>query len=128
MGIPDGAHTHGSGDGLGTAVLVVLAAALAVKLAGPVLTAVSELLQMVLIAAAVIVGVSAAGLVALLTWRWHHRHTDAARATLPHPGAVTPLHGVARAAQPLPQARQAPELPSAPAHELPAAFTCTSTA
>jgi hypothetical protein len=99
MGHPDGAHTHGSGSGgAGTAVLVVLAAALAVKLAGPVLSAVSELVQMVLIAAAVIVGVSANGLVALLTWRWHHRHTDAARATLPHPGAVSPLHGVARAA------------------------------
>ena len=103
MGHPDGAHTHGSGgNGLGTAVLVVLAAALAVKLAGPVLTAVSELLQMVLIAAAVIVGVSAAGVMGLLTWQWHRRHTDAARAMPPNPGAVSPLHGVARAAPPLP--------------------------
>jgi hypothetical protein len=33
MGIPDGAHTHGSGgSGLGTAVLVLIGAVLAVKL------------------------------------------------------------------------------------------------
>ena len=93
-------------------MLVVLAAALAVKLAGPVLAAVSELLQMVLIAAAVIVGIGAAGVVGLLTCRWRrHRRTDAARATLPHPGAVTPLHGVARAAPPLPKPRPAIERP-----------------
>jgi hypothetical protein len=110
-------HTHGSGGGgLGTAVLVIVGAALAVKLAGPVLVAASELLQMVLIAAAVIVGVSAAGLVGLLTWRWHRRHTDAARATLPNPGAVSPLHGVARAAQRLPESRPAIEAPRPEVH------------
>ena len=86
---------------------MVLTAALAVKLAGPVLAAASELLQMVLIADGIIVGAGAAGLVGLLTWRWRRRPTDAARATLPHPGAVTPLHGVTRAAQPLPQPRPA---------------------
>jgi hypothetical protein len=49
--IPDGAHTHGSGgSGLGPAVLVLVGAALAVKLAGPVLGAVSELVHMLLIA------------------------------------------------------------------------------
>ena len=91
-------------------MLVVLAAALVAKLAGPVLAAVSELLQMVLTTAAVIVGIGAAGVVGLLTWRWRrHRHTDAARATLPNPGAVTPLHGVARAAPPLPKPRPAIE-------------------
>jgi hypothetical protein len=80
---------------------------LAVKLAGPVLSAVSELVQMVLIAAAVIVGVGAAGLVGLLTWRWRRTLTDAARAMPPDPGAVSPLHGVARAAPPLPEPRPA---------------------
>ena len=91
---------------------VVLAAALAVKLAGPVLTAASEFLQMVLIAAGISVGVGAAGVVGLLTWRWRrHRRTDAARATLPHPGAVAPLHGVARAAPPLPKPPPAFERP-----------------
>ena len=38
MGISDGAHTHGGG-GLGTAVLVLAGAALAVKLAGPIVAA-----------------------------------------------------------------------------------------
>ncbi len=67
MGHPDGAHTHGSGgSGLGTAVLVVIGAALAVKLAGPVLDAAAELLHVLLIAAGVIVGVGAASLVGLL--------------------------------------------------------------
>jgi hypothetical protein len=71
MGHPDGAHTHGSGgSGLGTAVLVVIGAALAVKLAGPVLDAAAELLHVLLIAAGVIVGVGAANLVGLLAWRW----------------------------------------------------------
>ena len=103
MGIPDGAHTHGhGGGGLGMAVVVIAVAALAVRVAPMVLAVVSELLQMVLIAAAVIVAVGAAGLVGRLTWLWRRKHTDAARATLPHPGAVTPLHGVARAAPPLP--------------------------
>ena len=62
---------------------LVLAAAFAVRLAGPVLAAASELLQMVLIAAAVIVGIGAAGVVGRLTWQWRRRHTDAARAALP---------------------------------------------
>jgi hypothetical protein len=39
MGIPDGAHTHGSGGGIGAAVLVIVGAALALKLAGPVVAA-----------------------------------------------------------------------------------------
>jgi hypothetical protein len=65
MGHPDGAHTHGhsGGSGLGTAVLVVIGAALAVKLAGPVLDAAAELLRVLLIAAGVIVGVGGASLV-----------------------------------------------------------------
>jgi hypothetical protein len=49
MGIPDGAHTHGSGgSGLGTALLVLVGAALAVKAAPVVLGAAAELLHVVL--------------------------------------------------------------------------------
>jgi hypothetical protein len=79
MGHPDGAHTHGSGgSGLGTAVLVVIGAALAVKLAGPVLDAAAELLCVLLIAAGVIAGVGAASLVGLIAWRWRSRKTRSA--------------------------------------------------
>jgi hypothetical protein len=121
MGHPDGAHTHGSGgSGLGTAVLVVIGAALAVKLAGPVLDAAAELLRVLLIAAGVIVFVGAASLVGLIAWRWRSRK-DAARA-MP-PGTL-----VARAAPPLPQARRTAELPATPQREPPAAFIFTSTA
>ena len=109
MGHPDGAHTHGSGGGLGTAVLVVVGAALAVKLAGPVLAAVAELARVILIVAGVILGVGAAGLVGLLAFRMRHRLAGAARVMPPNPGAVSPLHGVARAARPLPQPRPAIE-------------------
>jgi hypothetical protein len=112
MGHPDGAHTHGSGgSGLGTAVLVVIGAALAVKLAGPVLDAAAELLRVLLIVAGVIVGVGAASLVGLIAWRWRSRK-DAAR-------AMPPRTLVARAAPPLPQARRAAELPAAPQRETP---------
>ncbi len=112
MGIPDGAHTHGSGgSGIGTAVLVVIGAALAVKLAGPVLDAAAELLRVLLIAAGVIVGVGAASLVGLIAWRWRSRK-DAAR-------AMPPRTLVARAAPPLPQARRTAELPAAPQREPP---------
>jgi hypothetical protein len=58
MGIPDGAHTLGGGNGIGTAVLVLVGAALAVKLAGPVVAAVAELLHILLIAVAVIGGLA----------------------------------------------------------------------
>ena len=43
MGIPDGAHTHGSG--LGAALLVILGAALFVNAAPVVLGAAAELLH-----------------------------------------------------------------------------------
>jgi hypothetical protein len=110
MGHPDGAHTHGSGgSGLGTPALVVIGAALAVKLAGPVLDAAAELLRVLLIAAGVIVGVGAASLVGLIAWRWRSRK-DAAR-------AMPPRTLVARAAPPLPQARRTAELPAAPRRE-----------
>ena len=102
MGHPDGAHTHGSGgSGLGTAVFVLIGAALAVKAAPAVLSAAAELLHALIIMTAVIVGVGAAGLVGLLTWRWRRTRLAAARAMPPLPSKL------ARAAQPLPQARRA---------------------
>jgi hypothetical protein len=64
-----------------------------------------------LIVVAVIAGAGAIGLVGLLTWRWRRTHKDAARARPPLHGALYPLHGVTRAAQPLPQAPPAIELP-----------------
>jgi hypothetical protein len=90
---------------------VVLAAALAVKLAGPVLGALAELLHVFLIGAGVIVGAGAASLVGLLIWRWRCTYKDAARARPPFRGALYPLHGVTRAAQPLPGPRAAIERP-----------------
>src|SRR5438874_463161 len=45
----------------------------------------NELLQVFLIVAGVIVGVGAAGLVGLLTWRWRRTQADAARAMPPLP-------------------------------------------
>jgi hypothetical protein len=84
MGIPDGAHTHGSGgSGLGTALLVLVGAALAVKLAGRAVAAVGELVHVLLIVVVVIGGVGAAGLVAFITWRWRRTRIDAARAISP---------------------------------------------
>jgi hypothetical protein len=99
MGVPDGAHTHGSGgSGFGPVVLVVLA----VALLGPaVAAAAAELLHVLAIVAGVIVGVGATSLVGLLLWRW--RRLAAARAGSPVNGALNPLRRVARAAQPLPR-------------------------
>jgi hypothetical protein len=78
MGIPDGAHTHGTGgSGLGTAVLVLVGAALAVKLAGPVVAAVGELVHVLVIVAVVIVGVGAMTATAYARCAW--RSTRAAK-------------------------------------------------
>ncbi|MGN6175493.1 MAG: hypothetical protein ACTHPS_21470, partial [Streptosporangiaceae bacterium] len=105
MGIPDGAHTHGSsGSGLGMAVLVVLGAALAVRLAGPVLAA-AEVVYVLGIVVAVTVGGAAVALMVALASRWRRRRLDAARAEVP--AAHLPL----RAAQPLPHLRHAIERP-----------------
>ncbi len=51
------------------------------------------------------------GLAGLLIWRWRRTHKDAARARPPLRGALCPLHGVTRAAQPLPGPRAAIERP-----------------
>lgn len=99
MGHPDGAHIHGSGDGggLGTAVVVILA----VALLGPaVAAAVAELLRLLVIVAAVLLGVGAAGLAGLLMFRARRRLGGAARARSPLPWTVVSLPRLARAAQP----------------------------
>jgi hypothetical protein len=112
MGHPDGAHTHGSGgSGLGEVLVIVLA----VALLGPAIAAaVAELVHVLLIAAGVVVGVGAAGLVGLLTWRWRRTQADAARAMPPLPTKM------ARAAQPLPKAWPVHALPAESPRELPA--------
>ena len=66
---------------------------------------------MLLIVVAVTASVGAIGLVGLLIWRWCRTHEDAARAGPPFRGALYPLHGVTRAAQPLPGPRAAIERP-----------------
>jgi hypothetical protein len=60
--------------------------------------------------AGVIVGVGATRLVGLLLWRW--RRLAAARAVPPVRGALYPLRGMARAAQPLPPPRPVIEHPA----------------
>jgi hypothetical protein len=62
------------------------------------------------------------GLVGLLIWRWRRTHKDAARARPPFRGALYPLHGVTRAAQPLPEGQRARELPAELQDETPAEF------
>ena len=69
MGIPDGAHTHGSGgSGLGTAILVLVGAVLAVKLAGPVAATVGELVHVLLVMVAIVAGVGSACLLGFGAW------------------------------------------------------------
>jgi hypothetical protein len=105
-----GAHTHGSGSGLGGLLVILLAGAL---LGPPAAAAAAELLHVLAIVAGVIVGVGAVGVGGLLAWRWRRPRRDAARAMPPLPQKM------ARAASPLPQARRPPALPSASARELP---------
>jgi hypothetical protein len=78
-----------------------------------VAAAVAELLHVLLIVAGVIVGAGAAGLAGLLAWRLRRTRVDAARTMPPLPSKMV------RAAQPLPQARRAGELPAAPQREPP---------
>jgi hypothetical protein len=120
MGIPDGAHTHGSGgSGLGTVVLVIVAAAL---LGPAVAAAVAELVHIVLIIAAAVAALGAAGLAGLLAFRVRRRLEDAARAGPPNLGAVSPLHRTARAAPPLLRAQRPPVLPIESGREVPGGF------
>jgi hypothetical protein len=83
-------------------VPVLVGAALAVKAAPAVLGAVAGLVQVLLIAAAVIVGVGAAGLVGPLAWWWRRTPLGAARARSElHRGhAPAPRRGAGRSAAP----------------------------
>jgi hypothetical protein len=92
MGIPDGAHTHSSGGrGLGTALLVLSGAALAVKLAAPVAAAVGELVHVVLVLVAVVAGVAGVCLLGFCTWRLYRwRQSGAARCTSTTTGMASP--------------------------------------
>jgi hypothetical protein len=115
MGIPDGAHTHGSGgSGLGTALLVLVGAALAVKAAPAVLGAAAELLHVVLIVVFIVACTGAVGVVALLALKRRRVRAGVAARTLPPPPPT-----VVRAAPPLPQEQRAGELPREPQRELP---------
>jgi hypothetical protein len=69
----DGAHTHGTGGGIGAALAIGLGAVLAASIAGPVAAAVGELVRLVVIAVAVILGLGVAAVVALLVYRVRHR-------------------------------------------------------
>ena len=90
--------------------------------ARPVLAAVAAIVHVLPIVAAVILGVAAVGLVALLVWRWRRTLAGAAR-TVP-PQSPVPV----RAAPPLPQARRAAQLPAAPGVNHLAVLIFTSTA
>ena len=72
MGIPDGAHTHGSGGGgLGPVLLVILA----VALLGPAAAAAGALLYLLVIVVAVIGGLALAAALALVAFRVHRWRT-----------------------------------------------------
>jgi hypothetical protein len=88
----DPCRARGSGgSGLAMAVLVLVGAALAVKLAGPVVAAVGELVHVPVIAAVVIVGVGAVWVGGLLAWRWRRPRRDAARTAYCSPSRCGPL-------------------------------------
>ena len=97
MGIPDGAHTHGSGGGggLGMAVLVIVAAGL---LGPAVAAAVAELLHLLVIVAVVLAAVAGAGAVALLAFRGSRGRQETARCCTPgHPRTAPAVSAALRA-------------------------------
>ena len=70
MGHPDGTHTHGSGgSGIGMAAAVVLAAIVAASAAGPVVHAATDVIEVLAIVVAAIVGLALATGAALVAWR-----------------------------------------------------------
>ena len=112
---PDGAHSHGSGSGgTGAVVLVILGVVLVAAAARPIAAAAAELLRLVLITAAVILGLTVAGVVALVAWRLRQGRANAPRVvarvtpSLPRPARALPAPRRSTAA--LPAAGQAPEL------------------
>jgi hypothetical protein len=111
MGHPDGAHTHGGGSGIGTAVAVVLAVAVVASIAGPVVHAAAELVRAVVIAAAVILGLGLAAGAALVAWRLRRGRQNAplvvhqARPVTRRPAESLPVPQ--RSAAPLPASNPA---------------------
>jgi hypothetical protein len=100
--------------GIGTAVVVLVGAALAVNAAPAVLGAAAELLHVVLIMVFIVACTGAVGVVALLALKCRRARTRAAARTMP---PLPPQ--VVRTAPPLPQERRAGELPREPQRELP---------
>jgi hypothetical protein len=98
----------GGGSGLWAAVLVILGAALYVKIAPVVLDAAAGLLHLVLTAVAVLLGVAAVGLVGFTVYRVRRRRS------LPVAARVLPPPVQPRAAQsllePQPAIEPAPEV------------------
>jgi hypothetical protein len=105
--------TDGGGSGIGTALLVLVGAALAVKAAPAVLGAAAELLHVVLIVVFIAACTGAVGVIALLALKCRRVRAGAAARTMP-PAPPT----VVRAALPLPQERRAGELPRESQREL----------
>jgi hypothetical protein len=99
MGIPDGAHTHSSGGGLGTAILVIVGAALAVRLAAPVAVAIASLITVLLWTVGIVAVVAVAAVAAYGVYRWRH-----SRRELPLRAQATVIR---------PQGRQLPPTPRA---------------
>jgi hypothetical protein len=90
----------GGGAGLGTALLVIVGAALFVKATPVALAGAAALLHLVLIVAAVILGLAAVAVAGFVAWRLYRwRHPGADRAT-----ALPP--GMERAAHPLTEPRR----------------------
>jgi hypothetical protein len=89
---------------------------LAVALLGPAAAAAAaELFHVLVIVAGVIVGIGAVCVGGLLAWRWRRPRLDAARTAPPAFAKAK----VVRAAPPLPQERQARQLPGVSGRELP---------
>jgi len=104
-GDSDDAHTHGHGaPGFREVVLILLAAA---AVAEPVMAAVGAIVHVLIVTAAVVLGISAVGLIGLLIWRWQRR-PDVTRVT--HPSVRV------QAARPLPEPQQAIERPAVHLH------------
>lgn len=86
---PDGAHTHGSGGGIGGLVLVIFGLVLLASIAGPVVAAVAELVRVVLIVAEIMLGLAVLGGAGLLAWRLRQRRANAVPRMTVVPPAVT---------------------------------------
>ena len=79
------------------------------------MAAVGEVVHVLVIVAGVIVGIGAVCVGGLLAWRWRRPRLDAARTAPPAFASAK----VVRAAPPLPQERQAPELTARRERKLP---------